>query len=239
MSLLSRLFGPSIELPSSLTARLAAWRALPAVDGQGPLEHGRFVVVDLETTGLNPRRDRPLSLGALPVENLKLAPGSALAADLRNDTPTTRANILIHGIGPQRQAAGTEPVFALMHFLELARKDILIAYHAKFDRAVLDRALREHLGVRLDNPWIDLAWAAPALFPQARLGYAALDVWLQHFGLRAAERHTAAADAHVSGELFLILLAEARRQGIRTVDALCQRIAARAELAPGSGVGGP
>ncbi len=107
-----------------------------------------------------------------------------------------------------------------MGFLEFARKDVLVAFHAPFDQAVLDRAARETLGLRLLNPFIDLADLAPALAPEARLGRAGLDDWLAYFGLRAAQRHRAAYDAVATGELLLILLARARVRGIVTVSAL-------------------
>lgn len=220
MSFLRRLFRPTVELPAALAHRADAWRALPPVNDAVALEHARLVVVDVETSGLDPRKDRLLAIGACPVEGLKLQPGAGFGALLRQLEVSGRDNILIHGISPQEQAGGVSPEDALMGFLEFARKDVLIAFHAPFDQSVLDRAARETLGLRLLNPFIDLADLAPALIPEARLGHAGLDDWLTYFDLRTAQRHRAAYDAVATGELLLILLARARARGIVTVSAL-------------------
>lgn len=220
MSFLRRLFRPTVELPAALARRAAAWRALPPVDDAVALERARLVVVDVETSGLDPRKDRLLAIGACPVEGLKLQPGAGFGTLLRQSEVSGRDNILLHGIGPQEQAGGISPEAALMGFLEFARKDVLVAFHAPFDQAVLDRATRETLGLRLLNPFIDLADLAPALVPEARLGRASLDDWLAYLDLRAAQRHRAAYDAVATGELLLILLARAHARGIVTVSAL-------------------
>jgi len=215
MSFLARLFRPHVELPKALAARLDAWREWPLANERAPLDQARFVVVDVETSGLDPRRDRLLSIGAVVVEGRRLRPGEGYEATVRNDEPSTRDNILVHGIGPDAQSGGTAPDEALMGFLELARHDVLVAFHADFDRTVLDRALREQLGVRLPNLWLDLAWVAPSLIPNRR--HRALDDWLAELGLRAHVRHSAASDAFVTAELLLILLHRAARHGLRTV----------------------
>jgi len=84
----------------------------------------------------------------------------------------------------------------------------------------LDRALRSCLGVWLPNPWLDLAWLAPALFPELDYRRKPLDTWLDHFQLRAHTRHRALDDCLVSGELLLILLDKAKKRGLKKVSDL-------------------
>lgn len=217
---LTQWWRPRIKLAPGLDSRLRAWRHRPAVDENVALADARVVVVDVETTGLHVRRDRLLSIGAVAIDSGRLHPADGFSAVLKGVESAERENIVIHGIGPQAREAGTEPAEALVAFLEYAGKQPLAAYHAPFDRAMLERALRETLGVRLPNPWLDLAWLAPALAPDAPRPQAGLDAWLEHFGLRAHERHRATADAFVSAELLLILLARARTRGVTTVRAL-------------------
>lgn len=197
------------------------------------------MIVDLESTGLNPRRDRILSVAALPIRAERAEPGALYSADLRNTIASDRRNILVHGIGPDRQAAGDDPATALMGFLERTGKQVLLAYHANFDHILLDRALREYLGVRAPSVWLDLAWLAPALCPEAKLGHVSLDVWLTTFDLSSEGRHSAIGDAYMTAELFLVLLSRAHGYGISTIRELMARAEAQAELAPGPGAGGP
>lgn len=233
-----RLLGRRIELSAACTERLVAWRARPMADERRPLVDGRYVVVDVETSGLNPHRDRLLAIGAVPVEGGRLRPGEGFEVVVRTTEEVARDSILIHGIGPQAQAAGTEPDEALTAFLEYIGKDPLVAYHAPFDQVVLERALRQTLGVRLPNPWLDLAWLAPALVPEAGLTKAGLDAWLEHFRLRALVRHRATDDAFVTGELLLVLLARARHAGTMTFHDLRVVAETRARVTAGGGIGG-
>jgi len=238
MSFLARLFRPHVELSAGLAERLRAWQALPAPNERNALAVARFVVVDVETSGLDARRDRLLAIGAVLVEARRLRPGHGYAAFLRATTPSSRENILVHGITPHVQQGGDVPEAALMGFLEFARRDVLVAFHANFDQTVLDRAVRTQLGVRLPNPWIDVAQLAPALVPEARLVNRPLDDWFGYFHLRAHVRHSAASDAFATAELFLILLARAARQGLTSVSqlrAVCER---QQRLRPGGGAGG-
>ena len=220
MSFLSRLFRLQVELSPDLAARLQAWCELRAASERVPLDQARFVVVDVETSGLDARRDRLLSIGAVTVAAGRMRPGEGYEAFVRNDTPSARANILVHGISPDAQSGGIAADEALMGFLELARRDVLVGYHAGFDQAVLTRATREQLGVRLPNLWLDVARLAPALVPEARAGHRSLDDWLVHFGLRAHARHSAAYDAYATAELLLVLLDRATRRGIASVSQL-------------------
>lgn len=238
MSWLARLFRPHIELPAGYAERVERWRDLPGVSEKETLAQARFIVVDVETSGLDARKDRLLSIGACAVHAQRVLVGENYETILRRDEVSERENILIHGIGPQAQAAGTPPEESLMGFLDFIGKHPLVAFHAGFDQTMLDRDLRETLGVRLPNPWLDLAQLAPALVPEARLPRASLDDWLGYFGLRAGARHRAVDDAFVTAELFLVLLARARARELTTVSmlhALCEQ---QARLVPGGGAGG-
>ena len=238
MSWLARLFRPQIEMSPGLANRVREWRERPAVSENTTLAAARFVVVDVETSGLDTRKDRLLSVGAVTVESLRLDAGASYETILRREELSERENILIHGIGPQAQAAGEEPEEVLMQFLEFTGKWPLVAFHAVFDRTVLDRELRETLGVRLPNAWIDLAQLAPVLVPEARLPRAGLDEWLAYFGLRAHARHRAVDDALVTGELFLILLKRALAGDLDAVGSLLAAAEAHQRKLQGSGFGG-
>jgi DNA polymerase III subunit epsilon len=238
MSWLTRLFRPHVELPPGYAERVDAWQNLPTVSEKEPLAQARFIVVDVETSGLDTHKDRLLSMGACAVEAARLHAGENYESILRRNETSERDNILIHGIGPQAQAAGRAPEESLMGFLEFIGKQPLVAFHAGFDKAMIGRDLRETLGVRLPQAWIDLAMLAPALVPEARLPQAGLDEWLAYFGLRAHARHRAVDDAMATGELFLILLKRALMGGIDTFGLLLVAAEEHQRKLQGSGFGG-
>jgi DNA polymerase III subunit epsilon len=178
-----------------------------------PLGQARWVVLDCETSGLDPRRDHLLSVGALRVRSDRIELGGAFSARVRSPAPSTAENILVHGIGAdaQRAAPPSEEVLPqLARYLEGA---IAVAFHAWFDREVLQRA-----GLRSARRWLDLEPLAHALYPGKKLR--TLDEWLSAFGIQPAARHDALLDALASAELLLVLLAQARNAGLRTVEEL-------------------
>lgn len=215
MSLLARLLGRRPRLGREVAGLLEAWRGLSGEGERAPLETARLVVVDVETTGLDPRRDRLLAIGAVALCGLRLQVGRGFEVVLQESGAEADAAVLVHGIAPAERERGARPDQALVAFLHYVGKSPLVAFHAPFDRAVLERAVRRVLGARLRNPWIDLAWLAPALYPSLGLERSGLDPWLEHFGLAPHARHRALGDALVTGELTLVLLSRAIASGVR------------------------
>ena len=166
----------------------------------------RWVVLDCETTGLDTERDTLLAIGAVAVTGARIVPADSFVQVLRPPQASGRDNILVHRIGRQAQQDGADPAQACDAFLEYAGDAVLVAFHAAFDRAFLERAVRGSLGRRLSARWLDLAALAPALHPGVRAR--ALDEWLAHFGITmpAGRRHEASADAFATAMLFLRLM---------------------------------
>ena len=121
--------------------------------------------------------------------------------------------------GHQGVAARVNPVEQvrsldeLLESLEAAGTAPLVAFHADFDRALIERATSAALGVRPVNAWLDLALIAPAVL---RSQPRPLDAWLERFGIENHDRHDAVADAFATAKLLLVVLARARAQGIDT-----------------------
>ncbi|HEY0286622.1 MAG TPA: exonuclease domain-containing protein [Pseudomonas sp.] len=182
--------------------------------GEQPLRDQRWVVLDLETSGLNMNRDEVLSIGAVVIEDGAIDLGNQFERTLLRIDHKLNPSVLIHGLGPSAIAAGADPVEALLDFMEFVGDSPLLAFHASFDQHMISRALKESLGYRLQHHFFDAAQVAPMLCPQASFRHAGLDDWTRFFGLQAEERHNASADALVTAELALILFSHARRQGI-------------------------
>lgn len=214
----------------ALTQRQLQRRAtLPAaaVPDERPLNRQRFVVLDLETTGLNLRRDQVLSIGAVVIENGAIDFAQQFERTLHRPNHQASASTLIHGIAPSEVARGDDPAEALLDFMEFVGDSPLLAFHAEFDRRMLAGALKESLGYRLQHHFYDVADIAPLLCPQSRIRHGGLDEWIAEFGLQVQQRHHASADALVTAELSLMLFSKARRQGIDDLTELERRLASR------------
>lgn len=176
----------------------------------------RWIMLDVETTGLDPRSDRLLAIAAVALRlfpatgRLELSVGDSFEVVLRQEQPSDKKNILIHHIGVQAQSDGCAPEEALEQFRSWVGQAPLLAFHAAFDAAMIERAFRRYQLAPLANEWLDIEPIARVVGgnPQAR----ALDDWLEHFGIECAVRHQAAADAFATAELLLRLWPAARKE---------------------------
>ena len=171
----------------------------------------RWVVVDVETTGLHTVVDALIAIGGVAMLDGLVVPADSIEIIIKKPSASSRDNILVHGIGVQAQLSGADPRDAMREFIDFVGRDPLIAFHAPFDREFLARAIKSYLNLPFDNPWLDLAELAPVLYPKAT--QQSLDEWLQRYGISLASRHTAAADALATALLVARLLPEAKRQG--------------------------
>jgi len=209
--------GGKVVLDPAQQARLDAWHALPEPDLQTPIEASRYVVVDVESSGLNIKKDKLIAIGAVAVEAGRIALGDSLEMVLQQDRISSKDNILIHGIGGTAQLDGIPPIEALLRFLEYLGKSPLVAFHAAFDEAMISGALRRFLGLRFKHTWTDLAYVSPALYPQLALRNRSLDHWMTHFGISNYARHSALADALATAELLLALRTRMRDRSVKNL----------------------
>jgi DNA polymerase-3 subunit epsilon len=216
MSWLASLWRRAPPLDEALAARLAAWRVRGQAEMDVDIGRRRLVVVDVESSGLDPRHDRLISIGAVAVQGGAVQLADAFETTLRQDRPSSGENILVHHIGGTAQVEGREPNFALMDFLEFVGKAPLVGFNADFDCMLIERAMRARLGVVPAGPWLDLAALAPALFPDRAREARTLDDWLREFAIENHDRHNALADAVATAQFLLPVLVAARAQKITT-----------------------
>jgi DNA polymerase-3 subunit epsilon len=193
--------------------------------GREPAAEIRWIVVDCETSGLEPQRDRLISLAAVAVKGGRISPGDSFSAMLRQEKSSSKDNILVHGIGKERQSGGDIPAAALSAFFAFAGDCPRVAYRAPFDKAFIARAAQQ--ARRRDRgAWLDLAELLPVVFPRLGTREATLDAWLSTFGIAHGLRHDALGDAYATAQIFQVALAEAVGHGFQTVGAVLR--AARA-----------
>jgi DNA polymerase-3 subunit epsilon len=189
-------------------AALARLLGLRHADDAVPLGALRWVVVDCESSGLDPERDRLLSIGAVAVRGGRVDHADTFGAVLQQKETSEVPNILIHGIGAEAQLGGRDPAAVLDEFARYVAGGTPVAFHAAFDRALFKRAMP-----RWQHRWLDLAQLAPALFPARARSCKSLDEWLAAFAIEHPARHEAVADAYATAQLLLVLLAEGECQG--------------------------
>lgn len=186
-----------------------------------PIEELRFVVFDTETTGLNPRRHRLLSIGALSCQHSTIAVGETfdLLLQTPDDARQTADAITVHGIVPGQQEALPE-ADAVALFLHYCRDAVLVGHHVAFDVAMINGALARLGAGPLKNAQVDTMHLARRVNPPREgtpPGHFNLDHLAREYHIPLSDRHTAAGDAYITAVLMLKLLARLRKRGVLTL----------------------
>jgi DNA polymerase-3 subunit epsilon len=209
-------------------ARLA-WRgarvSLASEPGEEvPLESARFVVVDLETTGLRPGQSRICEIGAVRVDGLVLAGTFETLVDPGEPLPRLVASLT--GIADADLAEAPGPAEAVRRFLAFAGDSVLVAHNARFDLAFLDREVERLTGRRVAAPVVDTVGLARRLLA-GRVSRASLASLSHFFGTSVRPCHRALPDAQATAEVLIALLGLAQERGAETIADLCRLAAPR------------
>ncbi|MBW0149534.1 3'-5' exonuclease [Marinobacter arenosus] len=196
----------------------------PKTPGDQLLSDSRLIVLDLETTGLNAGKDEVIAIGAVAIRGGVIHLDDQFDLILRRPELDITETVLIHGIGHEALTQGHETEDALLYLLEWMNGDPVLAYHSAFDQKFLEKTLRSQLGYTASHTWMDAADLLPVFFPDAKPGGKGLDHWADFFGLEVSARHNAAADALATAELTLIALNRARKEGIKTLKELHDKL---------------
>jgi len=177
---------------------------------------GRFVAVDLETTGLDPRTDAIVALAAIPFVSGQPQPG--LVTLVQPGRPIPPTSTAIHGITDEMVAAAPAVPPALRALEDACGTDVLVGHGLAFDLAVIGRERRAHRLGPLANRALDTMRLAAALHRNwTDLG---LDAVAARVGVSITGRHTPDGDAVAAGRILLALLPALAQHGLRTVPEL-------------------
>ncbi len=182
-----------------------------------PLDRLPALVIDTETTGLDPARDRVVAIGAVAMTGTRRHTGSSIDRLVLPDVPIPSAAIAIHGLTSSTLAY--QPPFAAVwpEIAPLVAGRILVGHRIAFDAAIL-----RHEAERSGQIWPEGLVADAGLLLQ-RLDPAApgnLDALARHLNLVPLGRHTALGDALLTAEIWARGLELAQRRGITTWGAL-------------------
>lgn len=187
-----------------------------------------FVVLDTETSGLNPEKDQILSFGAVKIRNLKIMVSENLELYPMTDSGF-ESSAKIHGM------VGAESRIDLEDFgrelLQFLGNGILVGHHIGFDLEMLLKSLGPFGLVRFPNTVIDtlnfavrLEHGPMADWNQINQNDYSLDRLCTRFGIEPDDRHTAAGDAFLTANLFLKLVKIASNKGICTLKDLTKGV---------------
>lgn len=192
-------------------------RSRLALDPPGPdtpLDSLPLLAVDVETTGLNPRKDRLLSIGWVPLDGRVIDLSGAREVVLRDTVEASSGvgeSATLHGLTDDAVAAGVPAGEALERFLDALRGRAMLAHFAVMEIGFISAVSRRERGASLDVPVVDTLdlerrhMERMGTYPRGedlRLARVRQRYGLPHYG-----NHRAVTDALACAELYLALTA--------------------------------
>lgn len=166
----------------------------------------RFIVFDTETTGLNIKEDRILSIGTVAISELTIKISDSFECYLSQNI-FKNDSVKIHGILKEGSKEKVEEKEAITQFLNHIKNAVLVAHHTAFDIAMINASLKRMGLPKLKNKALDLGY----LYKKTDLdrtvkNHFSLDDLAERFKIRQHDRHTAPGDAFITALIFLKVL---------------------------------
>lgn len=197
-SLFKKLFGPKNQNPAN-----------------------RFIVIDTETTGLDLKKDKILSIGAVVIEQNHININERFECYIEQ-AYFSSASVRIHGIMKHGDQIKMTEKEAVEKFLEFVKGDIIVGHHVCFDIRMINKALATHGIKKLKNKVLDTGYLYRKLKPfsgypdQAKqLG---LDDLCEDLQISKKGRHTASGDALITALAFMKIRKKLLNENIRRLD---------------------
>ncbi len=134
-----------------------------------PQDDNVYVCFDCETTGLNPKKDKIVSLSAIKIKGNQVLTSGALNLLIQQEGLISPESIAVHRIRNVDLQDGEIEVLtereAIDRFLHFIQGYPLVGYYLEFDVAMVNGAISDWLGVRLPNRMIEVS----ELYYQQRL----------------------------------------------------------------------
>lgn len=201
----------------------------PSPAGSTPVGELPLLAVDVETTGLDARRDRVLAVGFVPVNGNKIVLGGAGSVVVRSDVDDDDGvgqSATVHGLTDDEVAEGVPVERALDLLFDALTGRVLLAHYSQIEIDFLGALCRRTYGVHPPLVAVDtLGLQRRAMGAGIDMGFTAdphpddLRLWgaRELYGLPRYRAHDALVDAVACAELYLAQVAELGQRGAHTL----------------------
>jgi DNA polymerase-3 subunit alpha (Gram-positive type) len=184
----------------------------------------KYIVFDVETTGLSAKTERIIEIGAVKIVNGEVVdrfsefinPGVSLKPEIVNLT----------GITDEMLRDKPDEGVIIPKFIDFIEDGVLVAHNAKFDMSFLYSA-SERLKFDIKNPYLDTLEISRRIF--TNLKKHKLDMVAKETGVVLEGHHRAVNDAEALYKIFLVLLEKAQEKEIKTLKDFNTKLTANAD----------
>jgi len=121
------------------------------------INQNEYIVLDTETTGLNPKKDEILSIGAVKIINNKIITSKSFEIFIKPTNKISSKSISIHHILPDDLVNCVSINEALKELFFFIKNLPIIGYYISFDINILNTYIEKYIGTTLNNEQIELS----------------------------------------------------------------------------------
>lgn len=181
-----------------------------------PLRQLNFVVFDSETTGLDPKADDVVQIGAVRIVNGKRVQSEAFESLVNPGRPIPAASTKVHGVSTEMVQDAPRFDTVCQAFHKFSNDAVIVAHNAPFDMAFLHRQSKP-LGLSFDHPILDTVHLSAVVFGGSAKH--TLDALCDRLDITIPPelRHTAMGDAVATADVLVALIPVLEARGISTL----------------------
>lgn len=186
-----------------------------------PISQAEFVIIDIESTGLDFKKDKILSIGGVKIKNNQIEVCNTFEIYL-SQNQFDPDSALVHGIIKNTNEVKVSENEGIEKFLEYIKNNIIVGHSITFDISIINETLRKLGGNKLLNKSIDTINLYKRLkgndykFDSSL----SLDSLCDEYKIIKSDRHNAAGDALITALLFLKLISGLKIRGVTELDRL-------------------
>ncbi len=171
-------------------------------------EGDEYVCFDCETTGLDPKNDEIISIGAIIIKDNKILHSRKFERFCKTDKPLDEESIKVHHIRECDIKNARDIDEVIDEFLAFVGNRPCVGYYLEFDMAMVNRYIKPKLGITLPNKQIEVS----ALYydrmikkyPEGNIDLR-FDVIMNRLDLPRLGKHDAINDVIMTAMIFLKL----------------------------------
>jgi len=209
-----KLFGKNYRRRQLLTkataSEMQAYLSKPFPNKKEWIANIDIVSLDLETTGLDPDKDRIVSIGLVQVEQLGIKLNSCWHQIISTNKDLSAQSVVIHQITDDQSEIGMSIEKAIPKLLERLRGKVMLVHNATIEQNFINKICQTLYSSDFVIPIIDTQFLARRSLERSNQQYKNNDLRLfnlrKNFNMPAYRAHNALMDAIATAELFLAMV---------------------------------
>jgi len=195
-------------------------------DDPNLIENASYVVLDTELTGLNPKKDSVVSIGAVRMAGSTIELGQTFYRLVKPDTEFSPSSVVVHEITPSdvRRKPGIDT--ALRELEDFLGDSIIVGHFVSIDMGFLNKDAKRYGIKKIENPVVDtcsifdfLRNGGNGFRSQFEDGIVNKDLFsiAKKYNIEVGGAHNALVDAYITAQVFQRFLRSLKKFGVFTI----------------------